>query len=227
MKLRIMSFITLLVLVLSVSALALPAKKGAGKDANRPDQARAEKKSNQPEQGQALRELGLTDAQTQQIRSIVEKYRASVREVKESNASQEDKKARIATLRSKAEVAIEGVLTPEQREKVKQKRLMNRLLNPTNQMNEGTMRAFEQLNLTEDQKARIKTLQDALKVKVQEIRANTSLTDAQKNTQIAELRKQTRENILNILTPEQKQKLQEMRNKKPQPNQQQKQHPTR
>lgn len=219
MKLRIMSLLTLLVFVLSISVLAVSSKKATVKNVNQPKQVRADKNINRQNQAKVIKELGLTDAQQKKIREIAEKYRADVRKIAQSTATQEEKKTNIASLRNTAAAAVEAVLTPQQREQAKQNRLINRLLNPMNQMNAGAIRTFAQIDLTEAQKTRIKSVQDAMRVKLQAIKSNTSLTDAQKKARIAEVRKQTNQEIMNILTPVQKQKLQELKTKKQQPKQ--------
>lgn len=205
MKFRIMSLITLLAFMLSVSAIAYPGAKAAGKNGMRPGQ------------GRVVKELGLSDAQSQQIRDIVKRYRTDVREVAKSTATKADKKARIDTLRSAAATTIDGVLTPEQREKVKQKGLINRFLSPQKRVSRGIRQAIVKLNLTEDQKTRIKGVFETSKVAAQGIKANTALTPEQKKANLIELRKQTHQNVLSILTPEQQQKLKEMKGKKRQP----------
>lgn len=75
----------------------------------------------------------------------------------------------------------------------------------------GMGRMMKDLNLTAEQQAKIKTIQDAQKAKVQPIRENASLTPEQKKEQMRPIVKDTMKQILEILTPEQKAKLQELR----------------
>ena len=205
MKLRIISLIAMLMFALSLAAFAYPGAKAAGKNGNR------------PEQGRICKALGLTDAQSQQIRDIVKKYHTDVKEVAKSSTTKEEKKASITSLRTAATGSIEGVLTSEQLEKAKKTGLIERILSPRKmKQGAGMMKAFVKLDLTEDQKARIKSVFETSKQTAQGIKNDSSLNDEQKKAKLVELRKQTHENVMSILTPEQQEKLKEMKNKKQQ-----------
>ena len=203
MKLRIISLIAMLIFALSVTVFAYPG-------------AQATQNGKRPMQGKVLKELGLTDAQNQQIRETVKKYYADVKEIAKSDATKENKKARIDALKTAATTSIEGVLTPEQLTKAKQTGIIERILSPKKMKHAGMMKAFAKLDLTEDQKARIKTVHEASRQTSQGIRNDSTLTDEQKKLKLVELRKQTHESVMSILTPEQQQKLKEMKNKRQQ-----------
>jgi Spy/CpxP family protein refolding chaperone len=75
----------------------------------------------------------------------------------------------------------------------------------------GRAQAFERLNLTQDQKSKLQSLRQTERTQIDAIRNNSSLTDEQKKQQIADLRKNDRQQFLAVLTPEQQAQMKEMR----------------
>jgi protein CpxP len=69
----------------------------------------------------------------------------------------------------------------------------------------------EYLELTDDQKAQLKPILKHEAEQVRDIRQNTSLSPEQKHDQIKEVRKDTRPQIMAILTPAQREKLKDLR----------------
>lgn len=70
-----------------------------------------------------------------------------------------------------------------------------------------------ELSLTQDQLEELKIIQDNHLAKVEALRANTSLTREQRREQRQAIRQAWREEILAVLTPEQREKFQQMRAK--------------
>ena len=68
------------------------------------------------------------------------------------------------------------------------------------------------LNLTDDQVAKIKDQRKSLMEQAKAIRENSSLTEEQKKEQLMNLMKSSKESMNNILTAEQLKKKEEMRN---------------
>lgn len=66
---------------------------------------------------------------------------------------------------------------------------------------------MQSLNLTASQKAEMKTLRRATRTKVEAVRANTQLSPEESRAQIKALHKDSKAQMLDILTPEQRQKL--------------------
>lgn len=71
------------------------------------------------------------------------------------------------------------------------------------------MSMYDDLNLSQDQKDKIKKLDDEIKPKMQAIRDDASLSDDDKKAKSRELMKDRRDKVNEILTPEQKTKLEE------------------
>lgn len=74
----------------------------------------------------------------------------------------------------------------------------------------GQGRAFERLNLTQDQKTKIQSLRQSERGQIEAIRNNASLTDEQKQQQIRDLRKNEHQQTLALLTPDQQAQLKQM-----------------
>jgi Spy/CpxP family protein refolding chaperone len=66
------------------------------------------------------------------------------------------------------------------------------------------------LQLTDEQKARIKSIVDNAREQARKIRSDASLTREQKRKQLLELRKNTRREIGSVLTPEQREKMRKL-----------------
>jgi periplasmic protein CpxP/Spy len=74
----------------------------------------------------------------------------------------------------------------------------------------GHKMRFQALNLTEEQKAQVKELHQKARERRQEIQASTA-SDDEKKQQLAAARKEQREAFLKLLSPEQRDKMTEMR----------------
>lgn len=79
---------------------------------------------------------------------------------------------------------------------------------------QGMFKKLQEANLTQDQKKKIVDIKKSSKEKENAINNNTGLSAEQKDAQLRDLRKQTKKNIISILTPEQKKKLMEERKQK-------------
>jgi len=204
MKLKSIIIAMVMTLIITAAAFAQSAAPGAAKQ-------------KRPAQPGAIKALGLTDQQRTQILDIVKKYNADVREVAKSTATKEEKKTKIDALKASATDAVYAVMTPEQREKAKQAGYVDRLLSPKKARNGDIGKLIAKLNLTDDQKTKIKDIMTTARDAGKAIRNDASLNDAQKKAKIIEHRKQTHEQMLNVLTPEQQQQLKDMMKDKKQP----------
>jgi len=66
---------------------------------------------------------------------------------------------------------------------------------------------FAGLNLTEDQKAQIKKIHEDAKAKADAVKANTSLSDADKKAKVKEIHHAAMKQVRGVLTPEQREQL--------------------
>lgn len=145
--------------------------------------------------------LNLTDAQKAQIKSIREEAKAEAARIKSSNIPESEKKAQLKSLREGTKSKIEAVLTPDQRAQFAQMRKHHR---------DGMKRMVKALNLTPDQQAKAKVIDQNLRQEVKGIKTNSSLTDAQKKDQIKAARQKAKSDFKALLTPDQLAKFQQM-----------------
>lgn len=179
-----------------------------------------------PEKGQGhsremMKDLNLTDAQKTQLKSIREAEKKDADALKaQGNATPEQRKAVHEKYRSQ----LDAVLTPEQREQLKDRMNAHRM-DSTGRGGRGFDRqgdrfgnaaSFmkEDLHLTADQQTKLKSYADDFRAKAKDIRANTGLTDEQKKEQLRTLLKTYREQSKGLLTPEQLQKVKKGRGKR-------------
>lgn len=181
-----------------------------------------------PEKGQGrghgremMKDLNLTDAQKTQLKSIREAEKKDAEALKaQGNATPEQRKAVHEKYRSQ----LDAVLTPEQREQMKNEMKAHRM-DSTGRGGRGFDRKGdrfgnaapfikEDLNLTADQQTKLKSYADDFRIKAKDIRANSSLTDEQKKEQLRTLSKTYTEQSRGLLTPEQLQKVKEGRGKR-------------
>lgn len=73
---------------------------------------------------------------------------------------------------------------------------------------------IKQLGLTKAQMMRIKAIRQASRQQVQALRANTSLTPAQRQAQVRAIMEGNRTRMMAVLTPAQQQKLMQMRSQR-------------
>ncbi len=66
---------------------------------------------------------------------------------------------------------------------------------------------YQELNLTKNQKAKVKEVMKQQKTEIDSVRSNASLTREQQREQMGTIRKKYNEKIETILTPEQNEKL--------------------
>ena len=80
---------------------------------------------------------------------------------------------------------------------------------PAQKMHKHGEGMFADLNLTDDQKAQIKKIHEDAKAKADAVKADTTLTDADKKTKFREIRKSAMADSRKVLTAEQLAQLKE------------------
>lgn len=156
------------------------------------------------------KQLGLTKEQAKQIREIVAKYRQDVAAELKSGDTADQKKAKVKQLRDNAAAAIMALLNDEQKAKAEKMHLTQLLLEPRARLKAGLMAMLAKLNLTEEQKASIKSIAEQAKTAAKAIKDDSSLDKAAKKAKLVELRKDTRAKIMAVLTQDQQEQLKKM-----------------
>lgn len=159
-----------------------------------------------------IKDLNLTDVQKTQLKTLHEAQRKEMESLKSTNVTPEQRKA----IHEKYRSQFEAVLTPAQREQMKAKMQERKTEGDKGFEKKGGFgknAAFldKDLNLTTDQQAKLQGFANDFHAKAQSIRGNTGLTDDQKKEQMKNLAKQFREQMQTVLTPEQTQKMKELR----------------
>jgi Spy/CpxP family protein refolding chaperone len=157
------------------------------------------------------KELNLTAEQKEKVESTNKDFKVKMAELKaKSDMSKEDKLAKVKELRTQHQTAVNNILTPEQQTKMKELRAKKGNRDMRKGSKELGMRGkkegcnkdmrvdkrsdrMKDLNLTDEQKQRIKALNEDFREKSRE------------------LAKQHREELNKVYTPEQQTKLKEFR----------------
>jgi Spy/CpxP family protein refolding chaperone len=155
-------------------------------------------------------QLGLSQEQQEQIKSILRQYRIDIKSVLQSSYARDQKIEKIKALKDKTASAIDALLTPEQREKARQIGLTERLLNLRNHNRVKMLWVMKELNLTQDQKESVKAIIRDTRTQIKAIKENSSLTPEAKRAKLVDIRNDSFEKIRSLLTPEQLRKMEEL-----------------
>jgi len=155
-------------------------------------------------------QLGLSQEQQEQIKSILRQYRIDIKSVLQSSYARDQKIEKIKALKDKTASAIDALLTPEQREKARQIGLTERLLNLRNHNRVKMLWVMKELNLTQDQKESVKAIIQDTRTQIKAIKENSSLTPEAKRAKLVDIRNDSFEKIRSLLTPEQLRKMEEL-----------------
>jgi Spy/CpxP family protein refolding chaperone len=132
-----------------------------------------------------------------------------------TSLSKEDAHKQIRELRKSEHEKMKSVLTPEQVQKAQQMHKERGEKGGGRGM-AGKRMGFmaRELNLTDAQKAQLKPMFQQQREQMQALKADTSLTPEQKHEKAQQIRADGRKQFLSVLTPEQQQKLRDMRAKR-------------
>ncbi|MBC7827078.1 MAG: hypothetical protein H7122_04985 [Chitinophagaceae bacterium] len=155
--------------------------------------------------------LNLSDDQKQQLKTIKESHRKQMAELnKNENINVKEMRDRKAALAKEQKSAFEGILTSEQKAKIQDQR--NKSKENRKQMQAKRMEKMKKdLGLTEAQSSKLNTMNETYKTKFESLKKNESLDRTAKKEQFKALHQQHKEELKNMLTQEQVQKLDEMK----------------
>lgn len=165
--------------------------------------------------GQDRDALKLTADQKKQLQAIHQSTRDQLMALRnDQSLSPEQRREKARTIREGIQQQVQGVLTPEQQQMVKTRRLEGRERAP----GRGLRREFgpgnrdrEALNLTTDQRSQLKAIHETTRDQVNAIRNDSTLTQEQKAEKLRSLHQSIRQQVSGILTPEQQQNIKEGR----------------
>ena len=170
-----------------------------------------------------MKALNLSAAQQAEMKTLHEKHRAEMQAHKNKNSDKEVMQRERRELMKAHRESVNAVLTPDQRATLQeqQKKMMaERKRSPKgDRMSKGARkdgskmhqrRAGQQIpDLTDKQKEEMKKLRTESMKKISAVKNNTSLNENDRKEQLENIRKEQREQMMMILTPEQKAKMTE------------------
>ncbi|MGH2647853.1 MAG: hypothetical protein ACRDE8_09815, partial [Ginsengibacter sp.] len=164
--------------------------------------------------GMMMTQLNLTDVQKQQAKSINDNYRNQLKELeKNDNITLKDYRAKKANLEQERKSKFQAMLTADQKNKIEQaKKQRSEKMKMLAQKRMGKMKT--DLNLNDEQVAKMQEQQKSSMEQMKTIRENSSLSGEQKKEQLMDLRKSNHESINSILTADQLKKKEELRNER-------------
>lgn len=158
-----------------------------------------------------MKDLNLTDAQKQQAKDLSIDYKKQITDLKNSNLSADDYKAKRQSIEKERKAKFESILTSEQQDKMVQaKKNRSEKMKMMSQKRMDKMKT--DLNLTDEQVSKIKEQRESSMSQAKAIKENASLTEDQKKEQLMNLRKSGKEGTNSILTADQLRKKEEMKN---------------
>ena len=160
-------------------------------------------------------ELGLTDAQKEQMKSYLQDARSQMEVLRnDTTLTPEQRRTQVQQIRETTQAKLKAVLTPTQQAKADELRAQARQkMEERRQLAEDRRleRMTTQLGLSASQGSTIKSITEQSRNQAKAIRENTALTQEQKIQQLQNLRTDTRNQITANLTPDQKTKLDQLR----------------
>ena len=158
--------------------------------------------------------LNLTQDQQAQIKKVNADFKSKMDELKKSEATitVKDYKAKKQAIAKQHREQVQNILTKEQKDQLAKMR-SERGKKFAGRHGQGMDKMKTALGLSDEQSAKIKTLQADTRSKIKAIRENQTLSDDQKKQQVMASIKDQRESMHKILTPEQLKKMESMRSK--------------
>lgn len=154
--------------------------------------------------------LQLTQDQQAKVKDILSDQWTKQQAIRSNTSlSQQDARTQMRELRKSEHEQIMNVLTPEQQQKAKEMHKGEKGARGMAGKRMGYM--ARELNLTDAQKAQLKPIFEQQRAQMKALKADTSLTQEQKHEKFQQLRADGRKQFLAVLTPEQQQKLRDLR----------------
>ncbi|MCW3090755.1 MAG: hypothetical protein JWP81_1824 [Ferruginibacter sp.] len=158
-----------------------------------------------------MKELNLSAAQREQLEAARETTKMQLAELnKNENITVKEYKAKKAAILKTQKEAMEQVLTAEQKKQLAEARKNFKAKHE--QFSAKRLESMKtNLNLSDDQVAKIKANHEASQAKAKTIFENSQLTPAEKKEQLMAMRKEQKESFKQVLTPEQINKMEELK----------------
>lgn len=162
----------------------------------------------------AYKNLNLTEAQQAQMKADNKNFKAQMEALsKDENISVKEQKARKAAIMAEQKAKRDALLTTEQKAQLQaDRKAMGEKRKAMDKKRGANMQ--QELGLNNDQAAKLKAQNQATQEKVKAIKANTTLTEAQRREQMKAVKDAASAERKQILTTEQQDKMKEMKKDK-------------
>jgi len=159
----------------------------------------------------AMKKINLSDAQKQQVKAMNEDYKNKIKDLeKNDNITLKDYRSQKANLEKERKAKFQDILTVDQKNQIaRDKKDRTERMKMMSQKRMDKMKT--DLNLTDDQVAKIQDERKNMMDHAKAIKENSSLSDEQKKEQFMNLRKTSHDNMNKILTADQLKKRDELR----------------
>ncbi len=159
--------------------------------------------------GKEMAGLDLTADQKEKMKSLNSDYRKQMEDLKSQDGlTVKESREKMETLRKEHQSKTQALLTAEQRTQLEKNKAG---------FKDGGKKAQkmkQELNLTDEQSAKLDAGRKESMQKMKAIREDKSLTEEQKKEQTKAVMKQQKDNMKSVLTKEQLQQMQDSRKKK-------------
>ena len=163
------------------------------------------------QKGQMLKDLNLSDAQKNQLKTDRAAYKAKMDALKkDENITVKEMKARKKAMHDEQKAMMQALLTSEQKAKIEANKA-NMQSNRKNMDAQHGKDMKEKLGLSNEQAEKLKAHNQATHSKIKAIQDNESLSMEQKKEQMKAVKETSKDQRKNILTAEQLKRMQEMK----------------
>ena len=164
--------------------------------------------------GYHMKDLNLSEEQKQKMKAIGQTFRQQMADLnKNESITVKEMRDRRAAIAKEHRLSVEGVLTAEQKAKIQEQKTKS--VEKRKEMQANRMEKMKKdLSLTDDQTAKLKSLNENYRNKIESLKKNESLDRTAKKGQLQALRQQHKSELKNVLSEEQIKKLEEMRKDK-------------
>lgn len=180
--------------------------------AQKPDNDKNQKHHHENEM--AMKDLNLTPAQQQEMKTNKENFKTQLDALnKNEGLSVKDAKDKRFALRKEQHEKMLSILTPEQKNKLAQRKTERE--EDKGEKNAKKLDKLKmKLNLTDEQVAKIKAGRATAQEKIKSIRDNKQLSRSEMKAQMMAVKEQNKNDMKSILTPEQANKWEQMKQEK-------------
>jgi protein CpxP len=159
------------------------------------------------------RQLNFSEAQKKQAKAYNEDFRKKMQDLnKNESITVKEFRDRKAALRKEQRSKMQGLLTVEQKNKMAQLKAEQKAKREEH-FAKHLNKMKTELGLTDQQVAQMKTQRESIRSKYMAIKENEALSREEKRDKLMALRTEMKEQHKKIFTPEQQQKMEEMRKK--------------